>query len=477
MKRLALCIGNDEYNNMPRLCGAVNDAKSISVELADLGFEVTCLCNLDRIAMVDTITNYVDRIEEYDSALFYYAGHGCQIDGENILAPTDLDINQRLAAIKYNAFPLEDLMRSLDKYPDKVKVFIFDACRTILFDRGSIKGFAPVLAPQGSIIAFSTSPGQLSSENSSSHHGYYTEALLNYIKLPRVNIETIFKKTREQLVAMFGGKQIPWEHTSLIGDYYLNPNTIYDGVNYSPDALADSRYHSRNSYVREIIEGLKSHNWYTQGAVLLRISALNFKEVTASDLFVIGRNIYQSADGSCFDAQSYITNLSSKKIPDEAKLHLLNGIAYEIYFTSSNILRIHPKTGYYKPVIQLLEKDEFYGSKAFISSVLCQVDNQILYIPGQNEIMEFVAEIDDENKLQSITYKGINVLYDADGKKYSFDIDYPIEYSIEQLINEIACQVVAPNDCIMLSGISTRKVCFPSSFTLRKTEFYERNEF
>ena len=116
MKRLALCIGNDEYKNMPRLCGAVNDAKSISVELADLGFEVTCLCNLDRIAMVDTITNYVDRIEIYDSALFYYAGHGCQIDGENILAPTDLDINQRLATIKYNAFPLEELMRSLDKY-------------------------------------------------------------------------------------------------------------------------------------------------------------------------------------------------------------------------------------------------------------------------------------------------------------------------------------------------------------------------
>jgi len=476
MKRIALCIGNDEYKNMPRLCGAVNDAKSVSVELTELGFEVICLCNLDRAAMVDTITSFVDRIEECDSALFYYAGHGYQIDGENILAPTDLDINQRTAAIKYNAFPLEDLMRSLDKYPDKVKVFIFDACRTILSERGSVKGFAPVLAPQGSIIAFSTSPGQLSSENVSSKHGYYTEVLLNYIKLPRVNIETIFKKTREQLVAIFGGKQIPWEHTSLVGDYYLNPNTIYDGVNYSPEALADSRYHSSNSYVREIIDGLKSHNWYTQGAVLLRISTLNFKEVTASDLFVIGRNIYQSADGSCFDAQSYINDFSGKKIPDEAKLHILNGIAYEIYFTSHNILRIHPKTGYYMPVIQLLEKDEFYGSKAFITSILCKIDNQILYIPGQNEIMDFVAETDDKNRLQSITYKGTDVLFGGDGKKYNFDIEYPIEYSVDQLINEIACQVAAPNDCVMLRGINTKKVCFPSSFTLRRTEIIERKD-
>ena len=286
MKILALCIRNDEYQNIPPLCCAVNDAKSVSVELTDLGFEVICECNLDRTMMVEKITSFIDQIEVYDSVLFYYAGHGCQIDGDNILALTDLDINQRPSAIKINAFSLEELMRSLDKYPDKVKVFILDACRTVLFDRGTVKGFAPVRAPQGSIIAFATSPVQSSSENTSTQHGYYTEALLNYIKLPRVNIETIFKKTREQLVASFGGKQIPWEHTSLVGDYYLNPNTIYDDVNYSPEVLADSRYHSSNSYVREIIDGLKSHNWYTQGAVLLRISTLNLKEVLASDLFV-----------------------------------------------------------------------------------------------------------------------------------------------------------------------------------------------
>lgn len=474
MKRLALCIGNDEYKIMPSLSCAVNDAKSVSAELTVLGFEVICVCNLDRAQMVETITSFIERLVEYDSALFYYAGHGCQIEGDNILAPTDLDINQIPSAIKINAFPLEELMRSMDKYPDKVKVFIFDACRTVLFERGTVKGFAPVLAPQGSIIAFATSPGQSSSENTSTQHGYYTEVLLNNIKLPRVNIETIFKKTREQLVARFGGKQIPWEHTSLVGDYYLNPNTIYDGVNYSPEALADSMYRSKNIYVREIIDGLKSYNWYTQEAALLRISDLNFKEVTASDLFVIGRNIYQSADGTCFEAQSYINDFSSKKIPDEAKMHMLNGIAYEIYYNSNNTLRIHPKTRYYKPVIQLLEKDEFYGSKAFITSILSKVDNQILYIPGQNEIMEFVAEIDDKNKLQSITYKGTNVLYDADGKKINSDIEYPIEYSTDQLIKEIACQVAAPNDCVMLSGISTTKVCFPSSFTLRKAEVFDR---
>lgn len=470
MKRIALCIGNDDYKCMPKLQCAVNDAMCMTEALNELGFDTICKCNLDRSSMVDAITDFIEKIEEYDSALFYYAGHGCQIDGENILAPTDLDINQKSTAVKYYAFPLEELMRDLDKYPDKVKVFIFDACRNNLSDRGSERGFAPVLAPQGSIIAFATSPSQVSSENMNTKHGFYTEALLNYIKVPRVHIETIFKKTREQLVATFGGKQIPWEHTSLVGDYYLNPNTIYDGVNYSPDALCDCKYHSLNKSIQKIIDGLKTHNWYIQGPTLSLISSLNFNEVTASDLFVIGRNIYQSAVGYCFEAQSYIDDYSSKNIPDEAKLHILNGMAYEIYYSSSNTLRIHPKVGYYMPVIQLLEEDAFFGSKSFILSVLSKIESQILYIPGQNEIMEFIIEIDAESNLLSILYKGANVLFDGEGKEYNIATEIPLEYSQEQLINVISCQVAAPKDCVRLIGLNNDKIKFPNSFTIRRKE-------
>ena len=120
MKRIALCIGNDEYSKMQPLCCAINDATCMSESLKELGFDTICRCKLDRAEMVNVISDYVDRIAEYDLALFYYAGHGCQIEGENILAPTDLDVNQKPASIKYNAFALEDLMRWLDNYPDTV---------------------------------------------------------------------------------------------------------------------------------------------------------------------------------------------------------------------------------------------------------------------------------------------------------------------------------------------------------------------
>lgn len=467
MNRLALCIGNNNYNSLSKLSCAINDAEEVAKALSSMGFDTMCECDLNRTKMIDVIGEFIDKLADYDSCVIYYSGHGCQIEGENILAPIDLDINTRDTSIKLNAFPLEDLMRSLDKYPDKTKVFIFDACRNVLNVRGTLKGFAPVLAPQGSIIAFATSPGQFSIEDSSIGHGVYTNVLLQYICLPRVNIETVFKKTREQMVSIWGTKQIPWEHTSLVGDYYLNPNTIYDGVNYSPDALADSRFSTRDNVIQGVVEGLKSMNWYTQGASIGTLTSLNFESSLASDIFVIGRNIYQAACGNCFDAQSFIDNFESKSINEMAKLHLLNGIAYEIYFNSSNNLRVHPKTGYYNAVIQLLEKDEFFGSRAFISSELTKSEGQIIYIPGQNEIMEFVVEKSDDDKLKSIIYKGINVLCGGNGGIYDIDECFGFEITREQLRKQVAAEIAAPIDCVTFIGEEFEKIFTPYEITIR----------
>ena len=157
----------------------------------------------------DAIFSLADKIENYDAALIYYVGHGFKVDGDNILAPIELDIQARPELVKLNA------------------------CREIIGHRGAMKDFAPVSAPQGSVIAFATSPGQSSKENVGTGHGYYTEALLKYMSLPRVPIETTFKKVREFLFAKTSGKQIPWEHTSFVGEFYFNPDTIYDGVAYS----------------------------------------------------------------------------------------------------------------------------------------------------------------------------------------------------------------------------------------------------
>ena len=96
MKRIALCIGNDAYSILPALNCAIADATAMEKELKDLGFDTELRTDLDRTGLADAIFSFADKIENYDAALIYYAGHGFQVDGDNILAPIELDIQVSL---------------------------------------------------------------------------------------------------------------------------------------------------------------------------------------------------------------------------------------------------------------------------------------------------------------------------------------------------------------------------------------------
>lgn len=458
MKRIALCIGNDKYTILPELRCAVADATAMADKLKNLGFDTELKTNLSRRELADAIFSFTNKIENCDAVLIYYAGHGFQIDGENILAHLDLNIQDTSKMILYDAFRLSELTEELNKYPDKIKIVILDACRNILGHRGATTDFAPVSAPQGAVIAFSTSPGQSSKENISSGHGYYTEALLKYIDLPRIPIETTFKKVREFLYAKTGGTQVPWEHTSLVGEFYFNPDTIYDGVSYIREAYEDRKFRfSTDSIIKEIVEELKSHTWPKQEAAIRRINEIDFQTVSTNELFVLGRNIYQAADGNCYACQRCIDNFSrNNDIPAQAKQHILNGMAYEIYFDSSNNLRLTLKTGYYQKIIDCLEQAQFYGSREFIAAKLTDVSDRIFYIPGQNETMDFIIRIyTEENKmyLNDIIYRGKSVYYDEEGIEKPQREDC-MKKSRYQLTQEIAQKVAAPYDRINLQSDS-----------------------
>lgn len=181
MKRIALCIGNDDYKILPKLNCAVADATAIEKALKELGFDTELKTNLNREELAYTIFSFEEKIENYDVILIYYAGHGFQTNGDNILAPIDLNIQDHSKIVGYNSFLLSDLMEILNRFPNQIKIVILDACREIIGTRGTVKDFAPILAPQSSIIAFSTLPGQPSQENISIGHGKYTDALLKYI--------------------------------------------------------------------------------------------------------------------------------------------------------------------------------------------------------------------------------------------------------------------------------------------------------
>lgn len=275
------------------------------------------------------------------------------------------------------------------------------------------------------------------------------------MSLPRVPIETTFKKVREFLFAKTSGTQIPWEHTSLVGEFYFNPDTIYDGAAYSLEAYSDNRFRfSTDSKIKGIVDGLKSHSWPQQEPAVRSVNEIDFQTASGNELFVLGRNIYQAADGNCYACHRFIDGFSeNSKIPTQAKLHILNGMAYEIYFDSSNKIRNPFKLGYYQKIIDYLEQAEFYGSRDFIAAKLSSVSDRPIYIPGQNEAMEFVIQTHSEDMgrcVDDITYHGKSVFYDEEGMEKPKTMDFPKETTSYRLMQEISGKVAAPTDRIKL---------------------------
>lgn len=416
MRRYALCIGNNNYQFLSPLACAVSDSHAVAEKLKKLNFDVDEFTDLNSKSLAEKVSSFSDKLKEYDVVLLFYAGHGFQINGDNLMIPVDFDKPSDEKLAKRVAFPLDDLMHWLNQYPEKTKIVILDACRQEYDVRGLGEYFVPFTAPQGSIIAFSTSPKQSAFEENG--HGLYTRFLLEHMEDPRVSIETIFKRVRTLLAQETKGKQISWEHTSLIGEFYLNPNTIFDGTNYSSDALEDSQYvFDRESKIGIIVNGLKSYVWNLQNNAVCKIRNVDFKTVRADDLFVLGRNLYQATCGSSFTAQRFIDDFSNiSYIPNEAKEHILNGMVYEVYYDRNGKLRENFKWNYAEKVIEYVESESFYNSCRFISTRLYNEEGRIFYVPGQNEKVEVSVDLldkDDCDSVSDIKCKGISIYYDA----------------------------------------------------------------
>ena len=155
--------------------------------------------------------------------LMFFAGHAFQIDGLNFLAGIDTNVSSEYA-VSITALNLASVLGAMRSAAVRTGLVILDACRDNPFEGISTRSaasseLAPVFAPKGTLIAFSTSPGQRAGDGRGLRNGYYTQALLQHIDTSNILIETMFKRVRSSLEAITGGRQTSWEHTSLTGDF------------------------------------------------------------------------------------------------------------------------------------------------------------------------------------------------------------------------------------------------------------------
>ncbi len=227
-QRIALVIGNSNYQTAPKLANPGNDAQSMSQLLNSAGFEVTQATDLTRKDMVRVVQDFTAKVAERGPgtvAMIYYAGHGVQVEGENYLLPVDAKISSSYD-LDGNSLRLVDLMGTLDSISSRMRIVVLDACRNNPFpevnDTG--RGLAIVDAPNGSIVGYSTAPG-MEAADGDGNHSPYTSAFLNIAREPNLPIEQLFKRVRLEVNNATRGRQTPWESSSLTSDFYFFGDT------------------------------------------------------------------------------------------------------------------------------------------------------------------------------------------------------------------------------------------------------------
>lgn len=223
-KKVALLIGNGNYSSSI-LANPENDARAMKMALENVGFEVLEYENLNQVQMKKAIDDFGVRLRGSDVGLFFYAGHGVQSNGYNYLIPVDA-ILQSEQDIEYNCVEADRVLAKMEAGGSKVNILILDACRNNPFERSwtrssAGRGLAFMNAPRGSLIAYATSPGSTASDGSGKN-GLYTSAILENIVIPDITILQMFQNVRNIVAQKSSNKQIPWESTSLTGDFYLS---------------------------------------------------------------------------------------------------------------------------------------------------------------------------------------------------------------------------------------------------------------
>jgi len=198
-KRLALIIGNSEYQHGAYLRNPVNDAVAMKGVLSQAGFDVLDHFDLNLVAMKKAIDDFGSILGSYDIGLFFYAGHGVQAKGDNYLIPVDASLKTE-NDVEYNCVNAGRVLAKMEDARNRTNIIILDACRDNPFERSwtrsmAGKGLASITAPVGSMICYATAPGHTASDGAGKN-GLYTSALLQHITKPGLPIEEVFKRVR-----------------------------------------------------------------------------------------------------------------------------------------------------------------------------------------------------------------------------------------------------------------------------------------
>jgi hypothetical protein len=340
--------------------------------------------------MENSLASFKKRLSNAKVGLLFFAGHGIQMKGDNYLIAIDTKTSDEAAA-RHSSLPLNQVIETMEDTPTDTNIIILDACRNNPFERAwtrslTPRGLAPVNAPKGTLIAYATSPGQVAFDGDGIN-GAYTTALLQHMDAVDCSIEIMLKRVRNTLSASTHGKQISWEHTSLSMEFFFNRSVGVRIDLYADSALRDKFFVlDLKKTSHRVIEGLKSHDWYTQNPALDAFTEAQMAKTTVDSLFVVGRNVYQAACGGSISAHRFIERFASlaSDLPLEKWRALLDGMLFEVFFDSHGEIRKELKNDRFEEVFKLQQFPSLTGSFDFISECVIPFSDRFHVQLGRN---------------------------------------------------------------------------------------------
>jgi len=231
-QRLALVIGNANYRVDP-LDNPVNDARLVAASLMQAGFDVTLAENLDRRGLLGALRAFGERLNDDSVAVLYYAGHGLQLRDRNYLIPVDAEIRNE-DEIPLAGIDLSFILARMSAAKSRINIVVLDACRNNPFagkNGRSAQGLAQMDAPVGTLLAYATGPGKLAADGlggANDKNGLYAQQLARHLLAPGLPVEHVFKRVREAVVRASREAQVPWESSSLQGEFAFVPGRVAD---------------------------------------------------------------------------------------------------------------------------------------------------------------------------------------------------------------------------------------------------------
>jgi uncharacterized caspase-like protein len=279
-KRVALVVGNSAYVHANPLPNPVNDASDMAKALTEVGFEVILGLDLKKPAFDAKVRDFARALEKADVAVFFYAGHGLQAAGRNYLVPVDASL-QVERDLDFEAVSVDFVLKQMElEREGKTNVVFLDACRDNPLARNLARsmgtrsaaigqGLAQVQTGVGTFIAYSTQPGNVALDGQG-RNSPFTAALAKGVREPGRNLTSVMIDVRKDVLAVTGGKQVPWDHSALTGDFYFHlasaPGTLPKSAAPGPDADAIQKR------LRELEEELKKKSDPQQTANMVSLA-------------------------------------------------------------------------------------------------------------------------------------------------------------------------------------------------------------